>query len=99
MDTSGLFNIWVTTISFSIVFIAIVSFYLYTKRKSPAGIDQPHPGLRKFASDFVFVWVLLALLIFYIVTISVTSPVMFAVGNIAVELVLILYIVRSKKRN
>lgn len=71
----------------------LVSIYLYGKKKVKAAIIlSPAKVLR----DFVFVWVLLALLLFYIVSISQRSSLLFAIGNIVVELILLLYIFKSK---
>jgi hypothetical protein len=46
--------------------------------------------------DFVFVWILLVLLIFYIVSIQVESIVIFAAGNILVEILLIAYLLKNR---
>ena len=48
--------------------------------------------------DFVFVWVLLGLLIFYIVSIQIGSVLIFAAGNILVEVLLIAYLLRNRTK-
>jgi hypothetical protein len=93
----GLFDLWVITISWSIAFLILVSFFLYGKRRRPASSIGASRGIKGFISDFVFVWVLMALLIFYIVTISMRSVLLFAFGNVCVEIFLIYYINRSRK--
>ncbi len=97
MVSFGLFDLWVITISWSIAFLVFVSLYLYSKRKPETSVPAKR-GQFKFVTDFVFVWVLVLLLIFYVVTIRMSSSFLFAVGNILVELYLAVYIWRSRKR-
>jgi hypothetical protein len=94
----GLFELWEVTITWSIAFLLLVSFFLYGKRKRPAGAEHVRVGPRKFLEDFTFVWVLMFLLAFYIVTIDLRSSVLFAVGNVFVELFLVYYILKSRIR-
>ena len=82
MAALGLFELWELTISWSIVFILLVSFFLYSKRKRPANASQERASPRKFFEDFTFVWVLVFLLAFYIVTIDLRSFILFAIGNV-----------------
>lgn len=98
MVTLSLFDWYVIAISWSIVFLILVSFFLYSKRKPPLGSSEMHPSFSKVAGDFVFVWVLIALLFFYIVTVVVKSDILFAVGNVVVELLLIFYIMRNRPK-
>jgi hypothetical protein len=49
-------------------------------------------------TDFIFVWVLLGLLIFYIVSINIGSATVFAAGNIFVEALLVAYLLKNRKR-
>ncbi len=42
----------------------------------------------------MFVWILLALLMLYVVSIGERSSMLFAVGNIVVEILLVIYVVR-----
>jgi hypothetical protein len=94
----SLFTLWVITISWSIAFLIGVSLYLYSKRK-PKASANPKAGRFKFVTDFVFVWVLIFLLFFYIVTIRTSSSFFFAVGNVLVELFLAAYIWQNRKRD
>jgi len=96
MVTLSLFDWYVVTISWSIVFLILVSIFLYGKRKPLIGSQEAPPHLSKVVGDFTFVWVLISLLFFYIVTVVVKSDILFAGGNIIVELVLIIYIMRDR---
>ena len=95
MPYADLFGWWIATITWSIVFPIVVSIYLYRRRPR----KQPANPKRKFGlvRDFTFVWFLVGLLVFYIVTVSQGSALLFAVGNIAVEALLLLYVFRSGK--
>jgi len=57
---------------------------------------------RSLAKNFVFVWILLCLLVFYIFSVKMgtgkLSEVVFAVGNVAVEALLVFYLVRNRDR-
>jgi hypothetical protein len=94
MDYSNLFGWWISSITFNIVFVIFASIYLYRRRKTAA---QSSTGSRivRWAKDFVFVWILLALLVLYVVSVGQGSYILFAIGNIVVEIVLIYYVVRS----
>lgn len=94
---SSLFVWWVVTISWSTIFLIIVSVYLYRGRKKSERRKTvtTFPFLQVM-KDFVFVWVLIVLLIFYIVSISQRSALLFAIGNIAVESILLLYTFKHK---
>ena len=89
-----MFGWWISSITFNIVFVIFASIYLYRRRKNPV---QPSTGSRvvRWAKDFVFVWILLGLLVLYVVSVGQGSYILFAVGNIVVEVVLIYYVVRS----
>ena len=54
-------------------------------------------GRGTFLKDFTFVWVLMFLLVFYIVTVNLRSFVLFALGNVIVEVFLVYYIFKSRK--
>jgi len=88
---------WIITISWSIAFLILVSIYLYgnsgTKRKESSRTTSNTVRLGK---DFVFVWVLLSLLIFYIVSVNIGSAVVFAAGNIVVEAILVIHLVKNR---
>jgi len=93
-----LFAWWAATISGSIVILVVVSIYLYAnsktirKEKGRAAVRKPNVG-----RDFIFVWVLMGLLVFYIISVSIGSSLVFAAGNIIVEMLLIAYLVRNKQ--
>ena len=97
MPYPELFAWWAATITWSIVFLTLISIYLYIdsakRRKQP---DQKGQAVGKLVSDFAFVWVLLGLLVLYIVSIDRGSATMFAAGNVVVEVMLLLYLLRNK---
>ena len=84
------------SISFSIVFLTIVSIYLYANRACERTREKVDAEAKGALTNFVFVWVLIGLLFFYIVTVKIGSAVIFATGNIVVELVLIAYLLKNK---
>jgi 4-hydroxybenzoate polyprenyltransferase len=98
-----LFAWWALSISFSSIFLAIVSIYLFVDTKS-----RREEGVRKKTNvfgilrNFVFVWVLLGLLVFYIFSINlgagVLSEAVFTGGNIVVEVLLVLYLLRNREK-
>ena len=92
---SNLMNWWMISISWSALFLIAVSFYLYWKRKPHSEFSR---GLAGKAKDFVFVWILTSLLILYIFTINNSSAIVFAAGNIIVELVLVIYTIRNRSK-
>jgi heme/copper-type cytochrome/quinol oxidase subunit 2 len=95
MPYANLFGWWIATITWSIAFPIVVSVYLYRRRprKQPANAERRFGRLR----DFTFVWFLLGLLAFYVISVSQGSALLFAVGNIVVEALLLLYVFRSGK--
>ena len=81
----------------------MISIYLYIGSKSRRKEDiQKKTSAFRTSKDFVFVFVLLGLLIFYIFSIQlgagVLSEAVFAVGNIVVEALLVLYLLRNRKK-
>ena len=58
--------------------------------------------VRRAAKNFIFVWILLGLLVFYIFSVQMgtgkLSEAVFAVGNITVEALLVLYLVRNRDK-
>ena len=94
-----LFTWWIISISWSIVFMILVGVYLYadssTKRKQNSKVKRNIVGLVK---DFVFVWALLCLLAFYIVSVDLGSAIFFAVGNIGAEAILFLYVLKGRTK-
>ena len=93
-----LFQWWAACISGGSVFLTLVSIYLYmnsrTRRKSGR---QPKTSVLSVGRDFIFVWVLLVLLVFYIISIDIGSAAVFAVGNIFVEAILVIYLLKNRK--
>ena len=93
-----LFQWWAACISGGSVFLTLVSIYLYmnsrTRRKSGR---QPKTSVLRVGGDFIFVWVLLGLLVFYIISIDIGSAAVFAVGNIFVEAILVIYLLKNRK--
>jgi hypothetical protein len=99
MTETDLFLWWATSITGGSVFLTLVSIYLFlgsrTKRKGNGSRIRKRLSI---VTDFIFVWVLLGLLIFYIVSINIGSAAIFAAGNIVVEILLLVYLVRNKKK-
>jgi len=93
----GLFIWWAISISGGIAFLILISIYLYansrTKRKESILTTANRLRLWK---DFMFVWVLIGLLVFYIVSVNIGSAIIFAAGNIIVESILIVYLVKNR---
>jgi Flp pilus assembly protein TadB len=59
--------------------------------------DSRSLGAQRFVIDFIFVWVLLGILVFYIMSIAIGSALIFAAGNILVEALLIIYLLENRK--
>jgi hypothetical protein len=95
-----LFQWWAATITAGSIFLALVGVYLYVdSRKRRRNVHQKRgTNLKRVLTDFVFVWVLLGLLVFYIVSIDIGSDMIFAVGNVLVEALLLLYLILNWKR-
>ncbi len=88
---------WIITISWSIAFLILVGIYLYAGSKTKRSKCTPTRASRfGFVTNFVFIWVLIGLLIFYIVSVNIGSSLIFAAGNIIVELILIAYLLKSR---
>ena len=93
-----LFQWWVACISGGSVFLTLVSIYLYVSSRTKRKTSGPRgAGALRFGIDFIFVWVLLGLLVFYIVSIDVGSAAIFVAGNILVEALLIIYLLKNRK--
>jgi hypothetical protein len=98
MPYAGLFSWWISSITFNIVFVIAASIYLYVRRTTPE--KEALRGVKKLirvVEDFVFVWVLLGLLVFYIYSVAVGSYTLFAAGNIVVEVLLVVYVLKAGK--
>jgi len=94
---SSLFDWWVVSISFSVLFMTIVAAYLYVSSRARRRQISRATGERsRLAGNFAFVWILLILLVLYVVSINMGSYLLFAVGNIVVELILIAYVARNR---
>jgi hypothetical protein len=86
---SDLFSWWAVTITTGIMFLIVVSSAIYYWRKSPAASKG---SASKVIKDFAFVWVLMILLILYLISINMGSYLLFMVGNIVVEALLLVYV-------
>ena len=94
---SDLFNWWVVSISFSVSFMTIIAVYLYVSSRTRRRQITKATGERtRLVSNFTFVWILLTLLVLYILTIYIGSYVLYVLGNIVVDIMLIAYAARSK---
>jgi amino acid transporter len=101
-----LFAWWALSISFSSIFLAVISIYLYsgsrTKRTDKAEEQAKGANTMKLIKNFAFVWVLLGLLIFYIFSVQMAagalSEIVFAFGNIVVEVLLVFYLLRAREK-
>jgi len=89
---------WSATITAGILFIVAVSVVIYQlskwRREKPMSILYAIPMIIK---DFAFVWVMLTLLALYIVTISGGEYNVFALGNIGIEVLIVIYLIATKK--
>jgi hypothetical protein len=93
MKYSDLLFVWAVSITWCTVFLIAVSFYLYHGRKN----RSPESGtIRVKLKEFLFVLVLACLLGLYILSINLTSSLVFAIGNIIVEIFLVGYTMRNK---
>jgi hypothetical protein len=98
MSDIDLFAWWAITISAGSIFHTLVSIYLYANtRARREKSERATKNAISLMKNFVFVWVLLGLLIFYIVSIQIGSDIVFAAGNILVEAILIVYLIKNKK--
>lgn len=106
MTNPDIFGYWELSISFSIIFITLVSIYLYvsSEPKRTATVHKATNALQ-MGKNFVFVLVLISLLLFYIFSIQlaresssgILPEVVFAAGNIAAEAFLIIYLLMNRK--
>lgn len=93
MQYSNLLFVWAISITCCTGFLIAVSFYLYIRRgRRSATIGTS----RVRVTDFFFITVLAVLLGLYILSINRASSLVFAVGNIAVEGLLVFYAVRNR---
>ncbi len=102
MPNIDLFAWWALSISFSTMFLTLISIYLFINSKSRRKEDtQKKASAFRTGKNFVFVFVLLGLLVFYIFSIQLGSGTLsesvFTVGNIIVEALLLLYLLRNRE--
>jgi hypothetical protein len=93
-----LFVWWAGTITFGILFIVCVSavLYLLSKKKVVASIGLVN-GLLLTVKNYAFVWVLLVLLMLYLVSIDGQNYLMFAVGNVVIEVLVFGYLLATRQ--
>jgi len=97
MITLDPFVWWAVSISGGIVFLILVSIYLYANSRANRKESKKTESNRfRFGKDFAFVWVLIGLLFFYIASVNIGSAIIFAAGNIIVEAVLIVYLIKNR---
>lgn len=107
MPNIDLFAWWALCISFSSIFLTLVSIYLFIDSKSRRKADaRRKASVFTVGREFAFVFVLLGLLVFYIFSIQlarasalgVLAEAVFTVGNIIVEVLLVLYLLRNREK-
>ena len=94
-----LFLWWAIVISAGIAFLILVSIYLYVSQRKKREENKIKTGITRVVVDFIFVWVLFGLLLLYIVSIGNSSITLFAAGNIVVEIVLVIYLLKNKTKS
>ena len=94
-----LFSWWAIVISAGIAFLTFVSIYLYVSQRKKFVENKTKKGTTRVIVDFIFVWVLFGLLLLYIVSIGNSSITLFATGNIVVEIVLVIYLLKNKPKS
>jgi hypothetical protein len=94
-----LFIWWAGTITFGIGFLICVSvaLFLLSKRKGEVAKKGLVNGLILTVKSYAFVWVLLTLLVLYLVTIDGQNYLMFAVGNVVIEVFVFGYLIATRK--
>jgi Ca2+/Na+ antiporter len=98
MVYAELFGWWIASIAFNILFVIGAAIYLHRRRKiREKGVFTGMGKLVLVLKQFVFVWVLLALLIFYVYSVGVGSYFLFAAGNVVVEVLLFAYVLKAGK--
>jgi O-antigen/teichoic acid export membrane protein len=84
-----LFTWWAATITTGIMFLVVVSSAIYYWRKRPV---KTKSSASKILREFAFVWALMILLILYLISINLGSYILFAIGNVVVEILLLIYV-------
>jgi hypothetical protein len=96
MTDVNLFAWWASSISGGSIFLVIVAIYIYIKQRARRKESKKIAKNVDLLKNFIFVWILLGLLVFYIVSIKIGSATIFALGNIFVEVILIIYLMKNK---
>jgi magnesium-transporting ATPase (P-type) len=106
--TIDLFTWWIISISWSIAFLIVAGFYLYARSSKSKGEEDTRVRNElkaktvSISKNFVFVWTLLGLLAFYIFSVHLgtgaLSELVFALGNIFVEVLLVFYLFRNRDK-
>ena len=100
MPDLDLFGWWAISISFSSIFLTLVSIYLYADSRKRCKNGEREPvNIGNLVKNFMFVWVLLSLLVFYIVSIQIGSAAIFTAGNIVMEVILVIYLIRNRTKS
>ena len=100
MDYAELFGWWISSITFNILFVISAAVYLYIRRKARGKEAFTWIGrVVRIIKEFVFVWILLGLLMFYVYSVGGGSYALFAAGNIAVEVFLCVYVLKASKHS
>ncbi|HVP22451.1 MAG TPA: hypothetical protein VMS77_00910 [Conexivisphaerales archaeon] len=95
MPYADLFGWWIASITFNILFVCAASVYLYRRRqKRSPDTSVGGPRAIRVAKDFTFVWILLLLFLLYVYSVSEVSLSIFVVGNIALQILLLAYVIR-----
>ena len=94
-----LFVWWAGTITFGILFLVCVSavLFLLSKKKGEITSTGLINGVFSTAKNYAFVWVLLSLLVLYLVSIDGQNYLMFAVGNVVIEVLVFSYLLLTRK--
>lgn len=99
MQYADLFGWWAAVITAGIIFITLVSIYLYVNSTGKAHRKVGFlTKIYRVGTDFIFIWILLSLLSLYIISIGRVSAILFALGNIAVEIALVVYVKKNVLR-
>jgi hypothetical protein len=94
-----LFMWWAICISFSILFITLIAVYVYASNKAKRNDEALATNrVAMILRKFVFVWALIGLLVFYLVSVLIVSIVLFAIGNIIVEALLLIYLLKNRSK-
>ena len=95
----NLFVWWAGTITFGILFLVCVSVVLFlsSKKKEKVAKRGIINGLILTARNYAFVWVLLTLLVLYLVSIDGQNYLMFAAGNVVIEVLVFGYLIATRK--